>query len=242
MAVQIETTQNVVIEQEPAGLGLRTLAYVIDGVILTVWAVIVLYTLLQLQDSMSEALFVILIIFLIVVPYSFYDLLMEVFNDGQSIGKKIMKIKVVNLDGTKPSIGGYLIRWLFRPIDFAVTNYMLSLIMVLTTKNSQRLGDYLANTTVINLKAAKRDSEIQLSDLTFKEDYQVMFPDILERLSDKDIRTVRTVIDDTSGNFSEFTVNQIADRIRFMTGYNFSGPNGAFLRRIVNDYNYMSIH
>ncbi|MFV0467665.1 MAG: RDD family protein [Dysgonomonas sp.] len=239
MAVQIETTQNVVIEQEPAGLGLRTAGYAIDIVILSLWCGLMIYILISNEYKISSSALNIAMIGLVVIPFFFYDLLFELFNNGQSPAKMILGIKVVNLDGTKPSFGNLFLRWLFRPIDFMVTNYILALIMVLTTKNQQRLGDYVAGTTVINLRAAKRDKDLSISDLTFPENYQVTFPDILVKLTDKDIRAIEAVINDI--HFNEPLIDRFAYRVKDMTGYTSTDSNTLFLRKIVKDYRYLSL-
>ena len=69
--------------------------------------------------------------------------------NGQSVGKRILKIKVISLDGSQPSIGQYFIRWLFRLVDFALTAQVGGLICVAVSKNKQRIGDIVAGTTLI---------------------------------------------------------------------------------------------
>ena len=51
------------------------------------------------------------------LPVVFYSLLFETFLDGQTIGKRIMKIKVVKIDGYQAKVSDYLTRWFFRIID-----------------------------------------------------------------------------------------------------------------------------
>ena len=48
------------------------------------------------------------------LPFFFYDFLCEIFLNGQSIGKKILKIKVVKIDGTQPGLGSYFLRWIYK--------------------------------------------------------------------------------------------------------------------------------
>jgi uncharacterized RDD family membrane protein YckC len=244
MSIKIETTQNVIIEREAAGVGLRMAAYIIDYVICILYFVTLYFTFVGLYSSWDNSVFITIFI-LSFLPYIFYDLLFEIFNNGQSLGKMIMGIKVVNLDGTKPSFGNYMLRWLFRPVDFYTSTLMgvpglVAFIMVLSSKNSQRLGDYLAGTTVINLRAAEKDKEVSLSDLQFPENYIVTFPDVLEKLSDKDIQTIRYAINTAPHN--EYTINRIANRVKGMTGYVSFDSDTLFLRKIVNDYTYLSIH
>ena len=51
------------------------------------------------------------------LPVVFYSLIFEALLEGQTIGKRIMKIKVVKIDGYQASIYDYLVRWFFRLID-----------------------------------------------------------------------------------------------------------------------------
>lgn len=48
--------------------------------------------------------------------------------DGKSVGKNVMKVKVVRIDGGQPTLGQYLLRWLIRPLD---SLYGLGLVVVL---------------------------------------------------------------------------------------------------------------
>ena len=81
------------------------------------------------------------------LPVVFYDLISEILLDGQSVGKKVMGIKVVSLNGAQPSLGQYLLRWVFRIVDFSFSGSLVAVIMVAVTEKKQRLGDMLAGTT-----------------------------------------------------------------------------------------------
>ena len=58
-----------------------------------------------------------------------------------------MNIRVVKADGTTPSLSAYLIRWLLYGIDVTITGG-LGVLVILLTKNSQRLGDLAAGTYI----------------------------------------------------------------------------------------------
>ena len=51
-------------------------------------------------------------------PVLFYYPVMEILTNGQTIGKKIMGIRVITLEGGQASVSQYLLRWIFRPVDF----------------------------------------------------------------------------------------------------------------------------
>jgi len=71
--------------------------------------------------------------------------------------KRLMNIRVVKSDGSTPSISAYLLRWLLFIIDGPGTGG-LGLLVVLLTKNSQRLGDLAAGTMVIKEKNYPQDT------------------------------------------------------------------------------------
>lgn len=64
-----------------------------------------------------------------------------------TVGKKLLRLKVVRVDGTQPSVGAHLVRGLFLPVDLAC--FLPGLITSLASDNRQRVGDRLAGTTVV---------------------------------------------------------------------------------------------
>lgn len=255
MAIEVQTTQNVIIEYEPAGLGNRMLAAIIDYLLFALWYLAwygifalgqwdffkYIISLWESGDYMVMLFFYILIL----APPTFYDLFCEYFYNGQSLGKKLIKIRVVKTDGTPASFGAYLLRWLFRPIDLYASSIvglpgMVGLVTILTTKKNQRLGDIVAGTTVVDLKGYKKDDNLLDFNLNFKEDYEVLYPDILNRLADKDIQNIISIID--TGDIGDDIIDKLADRITQITGYKSVNTNNIlFLRKIVDDYNYLAI-
>ena len=83
-------------------------------------------------------------LFLLVVVL--YNFLQEAWS-GQTLGKRIMKVRVVAADGdlTKASV---LVRTLLRFVDFLPFFYLMGFLLVLVTPGKQRLGDLAAGTTV----------------------------------------------------------------------------------------------
>ena len=145
----IITGQFVRISQTPASIGERLLALVID------YSLIVIYlysmTTLIVKLHLSSGVGTVFFLCLVYLPVLLYSFLCEMFNHGQSFGKRLMNIRVVKSDGSTPSISAYLLRWLLFIIDGPGTGG-LGLLVVLLTKNSQRLGDLAAGTMVIKEK------------------------------------------------------------------------------------------
>src|SRR5690606_36177431 len=86
------------------------------------------------------------------LPVIFYTLIFETLLDGQTLGKRIMKIKVVKIDGYQASLADFVIRWIFRIVDLNMMSGVVALVAIITSPKNQRLGDMTAGTAVINLK------------------------------------------------------------------------------------------
>lgn len=149
--VEFQNTQGVEVQYICADLSERILAFIIDFAIMFFSVLIV-----GLMISNASTLFQNVVQLLIIIPLVFcYNLLFELFNDGQSLGKLIIGTKVVRVDGMPLQTNDLLIRWLFRMVDFAITFGVLAAVFCGVTPRSQRLGDLLADTTVIKVKQRK---------------------------------------------------------------------------------------
>jgi len=191
--IGIETTQNVDIQYNVASIGDRVLSQIIDMLVLFGYGFGMIFVILFLSDTFSGSSFyyptaVFIILYL---PFFFYDFLCEIFLNGQSIGKKVLKIKVVKIDGSQPGIGSYFLRWLIKPLDVFFTYGSVGIITMLINGKGQRLGDLAANTTVIKLKQEVKLEEIMIPKVI--QNYEIKFPQV-SLLSDKDIQVIKEVL------------------------------------------------
>jgi uncharacterized RDD family membrane protein YckC len=68
---------------------------------------------------------------------------------GQTIGKRIVHVKVTKEDGLRCDLGSALVRNILRIIDHLPFLYILGIILIAVTNKKQRLGDMLARTIVV---------------------------------------------------------------------------------------------
>jgi len=230
--VQIQTTQNVALEFEVAGLGDRVLAALIDYFILASY---VLGALIVSALINSRAATILLLL-----PYPLYFLLCEVFLDGQSIGKKLRRIKVARLDGTEPTLANYLIRWLFRLVELDMTSGMVGFVTVLVNGKGQRLGDLAAGTTVVRVQP-----RIQLRDTILtrlEEDYLPTFPET-ENLTVADVETAKEVLNTLIAEGRSHNAFLLSERMKTALERKMNVqsdlPPVDFIRTVVKDYNAM---
>ena len=122
--IEIRTTQNVTIDYELANLHERLMAYFID--LAVYFAFIYFFSIffaVTLANVIVESLgywFLIFLSFFMIAAWILYHLLMEVFNQGQTIGKKVMSVQVVRADGREPEFTDHLLRSVFMIIDLSL--------------------------------------------------------------------------------------------------------------------------
>lgn len=182
--LQINTTQNVKITFNAAGAGERLLAFIIDMAIKIGYMLVLNWTFgaFDNMDQWSQ----IAINTVLSFPVMFYTLVLESVLQGQTIGKRALKIRVVKIDGYQASFSDYVVRWFFRIVDVYILG--LGFFVMLFNKKTQRLGDMAAGTAVIGLKDNVNISHTILENL--KENYKPTYPNVI-KLSDNDARIIK---------------------------------------------------
>lgn len=89
-------------------------------------------------------------IILICVIFLFYNIFFEIVMKGQTPGKKFLNIRVIMDNGAFLTPYACIIRNIFRIVDFLPVSYIVGIIMLFVTKNTQRVGDLAAKTFVIS--------------------------------------------------------------------------------------------
>jgi len=259
--IHIPTPYNIDLEFEIAEFHKRLLAYVIDFGILLLYFMSMKTLYYGGVGGVTRELLeshIGIDILTISLPMLLYSVASEVLMHGQTVGKKLMKIRVMSLDGGEPTLGQYLVRWMFRawewPFMFgyaffsstAILVYILItgffgvfvVIIIGVTKKSQRLGDVAANTVVVNTK-----TQLSVRDTVFMEisrpDYKVKFPEVL-RLSDRDINTVKNVVSHFYKIHNAETVNRVANKVQDVLKINTDMYPVDFLEKLLEDYNYLA--
>jgi len=238
-SVIINTSQNVVIDYEPAGVGNRLLASILDILfkIAFIFTLSIIFSMLGIYSGrLNNSASIVIFFILLVLPYLFYDLLFEIFMHGQTIGKKIMKIKVVKLDGTQPSVGSYLLRWLIRLFEIDIFQGLVAIVCIASSKNSQRLGDMAAGTTVIHIRPAVSIQDTILQQQKHEE-YNMIFKQVA-LLTDTDIQLVKDVHDFFVETGNADALTKLAVKIKTKTGIVTDLKDGEFIAALLKDYNH----
>ena len=163
----------------------------------------------------------------------------EVFNRGQSLGKRLLNIRVVKADGSTPSLSSYLLRWLLFPIDLPITGG-LGVIVILLTKNHQRLGDLAAGTMVIKEKNYRK-IQVSLDEYDYlTKDYHPVYPPAAD-LSLEQVNVINKTLSSGSKDRAR-RIRQLADKVRTLLSIKQTeGSDEKFLQTLLRDYQYYAL-
>jgi uncharacterized RDD family membrane protein YckC len=236
----ITTTQNVNINFTASNTGERVLAYLIDMAIFLAYYFFInllfsftgIENLLVAQDPWTQRA----IYSMVYLPIMLYSLICETFMEGQSFGKKVMKLKVIKMDGYQAGFGDYLIRWIFRVVETVGIFGIVGLIVMMVNKDSRRLGDLAAGTAVISLKSNINISHTILREL--ESNYVPTYPQVI-KLTDNDVRIIKETYD-ASYRIADFaTMDKLQTKIEQVMGITSVNNNSlGFVDTILKDYNY----
>jgi uncharacterized RDD family membrane protein YckC len=148
----VGTPQHAVTADTTDVLGRRIGAFVIDAILLTIVFVVIGvasgggkashgHAAVHLDTSATLAW--------IAAMYAYYFVCEA--TTGQTLGKKLLGVRVAKLDGAKAGPGPVLVRTVLRLVDALPILYVVGLISVLATgrERRQRVGDLAAGTTVV---------------------------------------------------------------------------------------------
>lgn len=218
------------------------LAFIIDLLIRIAYVVIILYLFFNIFDLgyllngldhwSIRAVYVIL-----TFPIYIYPLVLESLMEGQTPGKKLMKIKVVKIDGYQASFADYMIRWVFRIVDVSFAG-VIGLISMIVSKNNQRLGDIASGTAVISLKNTVNISHTILENI--HENYVPSFPQVIA-LSDNDMRIIKDNYTKALKVDDRQIISKLSDKIKSILKLEIDPTKMTerqFINVIIKDYNY----
>lgn len=255
--IKIPTAFNIDLEFEVADFGRRLAAYIIDLLIRIAYIALMswlIYRGIGVEGGGDMPFFI-----FVMLPVSLYYLISEMLMSGQSLGKKVMSLKVVSILGNTPGISQILLRWMFRLVESPLLSFVLlgaamqeesgigillalgmailPLVIVLRSPYNQRLGDITAGTIVV-----RNQQKASIDDTIFREinqeNYAPQFSQVL-RLSDRDLGKIKAVLDNAYRTKNAVMASRIAARVQEVLHIETDMEPVLFLETLLNDYNYL---
>lgn len=228
----IVTGQYVRISQTKAQIWERLVGFLIDVAVDVAWMITWLFLLADI-NSLAVS-------YLLLLPMLLYQPACEFFLHGQTLGKFLMRTRVVMVDGSSPGIGAFILRWLLLPIDLLFFGAVAAFSM-LTTIHYQRLGDLAAGTMVCKIKSYAK-MKVQIDEFSFVHDgYEPSYPAAAGLSADDADAIARTLGDHSRTRYQR--IRQLAERIR--QDYQIETAdkrNERFLSTVLSDYRYYDLN
>ncbi len=262
--ITVPTSLNIELEFNVAPFHKRLLAWLIDVAIFFCYWKIMNFIFLPFVkkidvDGTANTYWFALII---ILPITFYPLVCEYTMKGQTIGKKLMRIKIINETGGNATLSQYMLRWLIRVGD----NYLVALIYIfmilgpigfififffgfvgllifvdflcmLINKKGQRMGDIAAGTILINTKTENVLHQTVFMEV--EETYTVRYPEVM-KLSDRDMNTIKNIHTNLLKNYDSYLAANTAAKIKSVLKIISNEEPIYFIETVLKDYNYLS--
>lgn len=161
--VRLVTPERIVFQYPLAGPFRRTVAYLIDAIVMLLTIMVVsTFAVVLTLGSISGMGPLLVAYFLIVWGYGAFC---EGLFNGQTIGKRVMGVRVVSEQGVPITGAQAVLRNLVGTVDGPVPFfYMAALASVMLTRKFQRLGDLAAGTMVVVEERRRRVGVIRVKD------------------------------------------------------------------------------
>ena len=128
----------------------RVLAAIVDLAIVVAGAMVILLAANALSSDTGDVRGA---LSAVILGWALYYYFATESGDGQTVGKKLLKLRVVRADGRPAGMGEIAVRTILRVVD-GVGGYIVGLIVMLATgQRRQRLGDLAAGTIVVDAAA-----------------------------------------------------------------------------------------
>lgn len=162
-ALELATPERVAVDLPIAGLGSRAMAWLVDVALLGAVGLVLYFGFTFLVPDPVEAVLAVsstaravAIVVLFAVLWVYWTA-MEVAWQGQTFGKRLVRIRVVKADGSPVTLFESAVRNLLRVVDFLPVCYPVGVAAMLIDRKHRRLGDLLAGTVLV------RDEQVDLS-------------------------------------------------------------------------------
>jgi uncharacterized RDD family membrane protein YckC len=163
--IAIRTPEGISFRLTLAGVVPRFLAWIIDAFAIgfIAGAVGKLALIFTLLDASVGGAIAIIAYFVVSIGYGMY---FEWAWNGQTPGKRLLRLRVMDMHGLRLQLSQVVIRNLLRSVDMLPAFYFLGGAVSVFARNCQRLGDIAANTIVIRIP---KSVAVEVEDLVGKK-------------------------------------------------------------------------
>lgn len=265
--LRIDTPFNIELEFSTAPIIRRISAVLLDMGILLLYMLIVYHFVFQKIEFDEKAKALIKLASISLIPFLYFPIT-EILMNGQTPGKRLIGIKVMDKEGNEPTISQYLLRWLLGfgnysvfllPIIVEESNSAASLLLVILvyfifvgvlyfidflfaaiSAKNQRLADIAAGTVVIDVKKKMSFTETIYQEIDHEHTI-AKYPQVM-KLTDKDINGIRNLLHKRGNKKDDWEYRALIVQ-KICTALNITSnelDDTSFLEQLLRDYNYLT--
>jgi hypothetical protein len=158
----------------------------------------------------------------------------SLFN-GRTLGKLLLKMRVVKVDGSPVHWSNYLVRWMLRLVDIWIFLGAIGILSILFSEKRQRLGDAAAGTVVISTKRKTNVSHTILEEVA--DTYVPVFTNVTV-LTDKDVRLIKDTYRIAKNSKDYKTMKALRVRVESILASESELYDAQYLDTVLKDYNF----
>jgi uncharacterized RDD family membrane protein YckC len=271
--IRVTTSFNLDIDFEAAPFHKRLFAWSVDLFILIFYLIMMSKIVGSVTRNMDRDVDynynMMGILWLMWVPFFIYHPVCEILMNGQSIGKKLMGIRIVNENGGKPGISQFIIRWLIRTGDYTLIIFLFFILTSMTSPAAVpslmknyffMLGGagalFVADIILVNTKKQQRLGDLLAHTILIKtkqktsiddtiflhvaEGYTPSFPQVMQ-LSDRDINALKSILDAAKKHHDYNLAFNASEKIKSHLHIETSLSPFDFLEILLKDYNALAV-
>ena len=235
--LEINTTQNVNLNYKIVSVGERILAFLIDISLFFVYFYVVELATEAMDMAISDNWTVFGVQQLLLLPVMFYSLYMNLLFNGRTVGKMLMKTRVVKVDGSAASWSDYMVLWMLRLVDIWIFLGSIGLLFIIFSDKHQRIGEHAAGTVVISTKHKTNISHTILEELA--DDYQPKFLNVT-LLTDRDARLIKETYLIAKDSHDYKTLNLLRQKVESILQTNSDLYDKQYIDTVLRDYNHFT--
>ncbi|MGB3342603.1 MAG: RDD family protein [Aequorivita sp.] len=235
--LEINTTQNVNLNYKIVSVGERILAFLIDISIFFVYFYLVELATEAMGMAISDHWTVFGVQQLLLLPVMFYSLYMNLLFNGRTVGKMLLKTRVVKVDGSPAHWSDYMILWMLRLVDIWIFLGSIGLLFIIFSDKRQRIGEHAAGTVVISTKHKVTISHTILEEIA--DDYQPKFLNVT-LLTDKDARLIKETYLIAKDSNDYKTLNLLRQKVESVLETNSDLYDKQYIDTVLRDYNHFT--
>jgi hypothetical protein len=171
----------------------------------------------------------------VVIPAFSFGFICELLMNGQTPGKRIMELQVINLDGTRSGPVQFGIRWVCGLIDFIFLFGVLATILIGSGGKGQRLGDMVAGTYVIKSTGENRVS----GNIQVYRGYTPVFPQVVH-LDRYYMELINRALDASRDHNNQAPALMVMEKLKSLLEVSTEMPAGLFLTTLRDDFNHLT--